>query len=516
MAAVEEVQQILSERQALQARNAQLQQEVEHLKHQLDWFKKQLFGQKSERREGLPAEQLSLGEALQIDVASTPMQTVKAYTRAKGKQPWDQAVEETGLRFDEKVPVKEIRLPNPEIEGLDPSQYEIIGEKITHRLAQSPSAYVVLKYIRTVIKRADTQRISYPSAPAAVLEKSYADVSLLAGILVDKFVSHLPLYRQHQRAQSSGIRLSRATFTHYTHSAIALLEPIVQAQWQSILEGRTLALDETPIKAGVKEKRKLGTGYFWPAMGERNEIVFHYQPTRAQVVVKGLLQGYCGVLLTDGYAAYEHFVEQTEGIVHAQCWAHTRRKFIEAEKVEPDRVAQGLQYVRALYTIEERIRQQGLDPPAIVEERTRHSQPLVHDFFDWVDTQLLETALLQKNPFVKACAYALHRKKALSVFLTDPGVAIDTNHLERSLRPIPMGRKNWLFCWTEVGAKYVGIIQSLLVTCRLQGVDPYTYLVDVLQRIDQHPMSKAHELTPRLWKEKFAASPLRSDLHSGV
>ena len=102
----------------------------------------------------------------------------------------------------------------------------------------------------------------------------------------------------------------------------------------------------------------------------------------------------------------------------------------------------------------------------------------------------------------------------LEVFLADPDVPIDTNHLERALRAIPMGRKNWLFCWTELGAKHVGIIQSLLVTCRLHGIDPYTYLVDVLQRVGQHPASRVAELTPRLWKQHFADNPLRSDLHN--
>ena len=112
----------------------------------------------------------------------------------------------------------------------------------------------------------------------------------------------------------------------------------------------------------------------------------------------------------------------------------------------------------------------------------------------------------------KAASYALTREKALRVFLEYPDVPLDTNHLERAIRPIAMGRKNWLFCWTEIGAKYVGIIQSLLSTCRVQGIDPYTYLVDVLQRIDTHPAKDVALLTPRLWKEHFAANPLRSDI----
>lgn len=136
-------------------------------------------------------------------------------------------------------------------------------------------------------------------------------------------------------------------------------------------------------------------------------------------------------------------------------------------------------------------------------------------FWQWCKQQCQRLDLLPRSPLAKALQYALARLEALQVFLTDPQVPIDTNHLERSLRAIPMGRKNWLFCWTEIGAEQVGVIQSLLVTCRLHGVNPHTYLVDVLQRVGQHPASRVVELTPRLWKKMFANNPLRSDVECG-
>ena len=119
---------------------------------------------------------------------------------------------------------------------------------------------------------------------------------------------------------------------------------------------------------------------------------------------------------------------------------------------------------------------------------------------------------MPSSPFTQALDYVRERRLGLEVFLDDPDVPMDTNHLERALRVIPMGRKNWNFCWTELGAKHVGIVQSLIVTCRLHAIDPYTYLVDVLQRVSQHPAGRVAELTPRLWKQRFAASPLRSDI----
>jgi len=139
----------------------------------------------------------------------------------------------------------------------------------------------------------------------------------------------------------------------------------------------------------------------------------------------------------------------------------------------------------------------------------------VDKFFAWVQACFDEQGLLPTSPMTKALAYARERRLGLEVFLADPDVPVDTNHLERALRAIPMGRKAWLFAWTELGAKHVGIVQSLIVTCRLHGVDPYDYLVDVLQRVGQHPAADVAQLTPRLWKDRFATNPLRSDVHGG-
>jgi len=140
----------------------------------------------------------------------------------------------------------------------------------------------------------------------------------------------------------------------------------------------------------------------------------------------------------------------------------------------------------------------------------------VEEFFEWLKHELVEAALLPTNPFTKAANYPLDRQRGFEVYLSNPDVAIDTNHLERALRSIPMGRKSWLFCWTEVGAEKVGWAQSLIATCALHEVDPYTYLVDVLQRVDTHPYERVDELTPRLWKEHFGDNPMKSMLDRGL
>ncbi len=498
---------------------ASLQEQIEQLKRQLDWFKRQLFGSKSERRPvEIPPEQMSLGEMLnqtgEAQEQQPPQQKINGYTRRTGKDTSQGDANEGGLRFDETVPVELITVQDPAVKGLDPDDYEVIDEKITHRLAQQPSSYVVLKYVREVIKLKETGQIACPPAPAAVLEKSYADVSMLAGLMVDKFLYHLPLYRQHQRLKETGIELSRSVLTYWTHRAAALLEPIFDAQWASALASRVLAMDETPVKAGRIRKGKMRTAYFWPIYGDRDEVVFLYFPSRAHKHVREALKDYQGVLLSDGYDAYSKYAELTLGVILAQCWTHTRRGFVKAEDVEPVLVEIALDYIRQLYDVEAQIRKRGLSGKKKLRYRVEHSKPIVEKFFEWAQQQLLDKALLPTNPLTQALGYALERRTSLEVFLGDPDVPVDTNHLERALRVIPMGRKNWLFCWTEIGAHYVGIIQSLITTCRLQGINPYDYFVDVLQRIDTHPANKVHELTPREWKQRFADNPLRSPLYN--
>lgn len=508
-------QQLQNQAQKLEA----LAQENSQLKRQLAWFQKQLFGRKSEKRLlESPLQETLAG--LFPDAPANPsatVTTVAAHHRSKKAFPGTPA--DSGLRFNEQeVPVKEIDVRVPELCGPNADQFEVIRYEYTYRLAQRRGSYEVLKYKRPILKHKDTQRLISSGAPEHVFAKSIADVSFVVGMLIDKFAYHLPLYRQHQRLKASYIEISRATLTHLVTKAAALLEPIAKAVLASILESALLAMDETPTKAGRKKKQdakrgEMRPGWFWPLCGDREEVYFHFSPSRGAEVVKQLLSGFCGTLLSDGYTAYETYVKTTQKIVHALCWVHTRRYFEKALDDEPMLAHQALDMIGALYAHEEKIREKSLQGEEKQEYRACDSKPIVDKFFLWC-TQLVDRPDLvaTQSPIQDAVKYALKREQGLRVFLTDPEVPLDTNHVERTLRVIPCGRKNWNFSWNELGAHHVGIIQTLLCTCKLQGVDPYVYLVDVLQRVDRHPASRVQELTPRIWKEKFAQNPLRSDI----
>jgi hypothetical protein len=506
---------VRSQAQTIQA----LTQQLSTLTQQLEWFKRQMFGTKSERLRVLEnAQQLALGEVVAQPEALAPRKerVVAAHTRRERQSDAAAVGEAESVPFfdESRVPVETIEVAHPEVGGMSTDQYELIGQKVSYRLAQRPGSYVILKYVRPVIKRHDTQAIIAAPAPQGVIEGSRADVSFLAGLLRDDY--HQPLYRQHRRLEDSGIEVSRPWVTQLSQQSIGLLEPIYDAQFGSIRASRVKTMDETPIKAGRNAHGQMKIAYFWPVYGEHDEICFPFFPSReGENVLRALGREHApgSVLLTDGYAVYASYAEQV-GLIHAQCWSHSRRELFEAEAADPQGVREGLRRIAAIYALEEEIRDKSLTGEIKRLHRLTHSKPHVEAFFGWVDQRLEQQGLAPATPFTKALKDARDRRRELQVFLDDPEVPIDTNHLERALRVIPMGRKNWNFCWTELGAKQVGIVQSLITTCRLHEIDVYTYLVDVLQRVGQHPAARVAELTPRLWKQLFAANPLRSALHT--
>jgi transposase len=491
-------------------------EKITALEHQLEWFRRQYFGQKSERFASEPdPNQLELGQTFPAPAPSAAEhRSIVAHTRRTSRQGGAESGEELKFFDESKVPVQTITLMHADLQGVPADQYEVIGEKVTYRIAQRPGAYHVIAYRRPVVKLKATGQILGLPAPEGVLRNSRADVSFGAGLLMDKFAWHMPLYRQHQRLEACGIKVSRPWLTQLAQALISLLTPIYEAQLASVRTNRVIAMDETPIKAGRSGHGKMHTGYFWPIYGEHDEVCFPFHTSRSADFVYQALSikpAINAVLVTDGYAAYKQYAEKT-GILHALCWSHARRGFFEALTAEPTSAAEALEQIKAMYAVEDEIRDRKLIGEAKQLHRLTHIKPLVELFFEWVDRQLKRQDFTPSNPFIEALNYARKRRVGLEIFLTDPDVPIDTNHLERALRVVPMGRKNWNFCWTELGAKHVGIIQSLIVTCRLHSIDPYIYLVDVLQRISDHPASRVADLTPRLWKQLFSPNPLRSDI----
>ena len=496
---------LFASHEELTTSHEELVKRFEELTIQNAWLCKELFGKRSERRvePSSDARQLFLGEEYKpSETEPTKKTKVAEYERTHRKAEIKFTEEDSRLKFDERVPVKVIEVPHPDIEGLSEDEYEKVGEETCCKLAQLPGSYVVIKYVRPKIKIKDKISTA-PLPPAArVIERGIAEVSFIVGLVIDKFVYGIPLYRQYQRLEASGVYVCRATLTHLVHRAAQILEPVFSSHLGLILLSHVLSMDETKMRAG-RHKGKMHQGYFWGLLGENQEIAFLYSPTRSGKAVQEYLSSFRGTLLTDGYSVYDAMASQYVQIRHAQCWIHARRKFIEAEGIEPEHAKKALGFIRELYAIEQSVSR---------EQRATYALPVVDAYFEWLRECSRTMALLPSNQFLKAVSYSLKREAALRVFLSDPKVSLDTNDLERENKRVAIGRKNYLFFSTEIGAKYGAILQSLVSTCILQGISPYDYLVDVLQRIESHPMSEVSDLTPRCWKEKFQNEPLRSDL----
>ena len=289
-----------------------------------------------------------------------------------------------------------------------------------------------------------------------------------------------------------------------------------EAQRRSVLDGDVVVMDETPFRAGRDPERpgRMRKGWFWPVLGDRDEVVFHYARSRAHRHVPEFLGGFQGTLVSDGYGAYEAYAAaRGKAVEHQSCWIHCRRNFEELKNSHPAMAGEVLDMIGQIYRIEKEIRSK--PPPERLAARRTLTRPVVEGFWQWCGETLDNPELTPRHPIRRAINYAVERKEALEVFLSDPDVPPDTNAVERTLRRVRLGENNWLFSWTEFGARNVGIVNSLLATCQLHGVDCNTWLVDVLQRIGGHPANRVEELTPRRWKELFADNPMTSDADRG-
>lgn len=495
------------------------------LRDQLARYERQQYGRSSEKRrnaataseggasDGAATPDAGEGEPETEKTAEKePQGGVNGRTKDRGD-----AVNGAGLRFGPEAAVIDIDVMPPEIEGLAADEFELISERVCCKLASVPIRHVVLRYHYKKAKIMSSGALVCAPAVEGVFKNSCADVTFVAGMLVDKFAWHLPLYRQHQMLGESGITVNRRSLSGWANRAISLLEPVFEAQCRSVLESSVIVMDETPVRAGRDPGKpgKMKQCYYWPVLGDRDEVVFHFAPSRAHHHVERFLGDFEGTLVSDGYGAYAAYAETRGAAVRQQnCWTHSRRNFEEQLDNHPVLAGEALDLIGGMYGIEKKFRSR--PPPELLVARRAHTRPLVDAFWLWCAQTLGDPALTPKHPIRRAVNYAVERRQSLEVFLDDPLVPIDTNGVERALRRVKLGQKNWLFSWTESGAYNVGIINSLTATCQLLEISPLVYLVDVLQRIDTHPADRIHELTPRLWKEFFADTPMTGSIDMTV
>jgi hypothetical protein len=339
--------------------------------------------------------------------------------------------------------------------------------------------------------------------PSRVIDRGMADASLIAHVIEEKYVNHTPLYRQEKKWQRLGIDIARSTMVGWIGQAADLLSLLHEELLRKIVTAPYLQTDESPFPVmDDEETGKTHRGFVWPLVDVLNRlVVFEYQSGHGRAGPLKMLKGYRGFLQSDAYAVY-NVVSSELGITHLLCWAHVRRRFFEARGNSPVLARRFLEFIGQLYKVESEADSGSLTPLQRQKERWLKSEPVLKQIKDLLDNP--GEVILPKNPIGKAISYALKGWEKLTVFLNDGRLKLDNNLCENIIRPFAIGRKNWLFAGSPQGAQRSAIIYSFTETCRLQEVNFFDWLVDVLPRIMDQPNTRLLELLPQQWKNRRA------------
>ena len=464
------------------------------LQHELFQLKKLVFGSKSERFQPQPASQLALAlNEEQAAVASPlPPQQISYQRRqsaAASKHPGR-------LPLPAHLPRKQIIL---EPQGVDTSLWKKIGQEITEELDYTPCRLFVRQYVRPKYAHPSGAGVVIAELPERPIAKGVAGPALLSHILSSKFINHLPVYRQAQQFQREGVSLAASTINDWIKAACQLLEPLYQVLRGQVVSSDYLQADESPIQVLDKDKKgSTHRGYHWVYHApEQRLVLFDYRRGRGREGPLELLENFTGYLQTDGYVVYEDFADKP-GVILLGCMAHARRKFVEAEKNDPHRAAHVLSQLQKLYALERKKEEGQLEEQAFLALRQEQSVPILQELKAW----LLENyqQVTPKSPIGQAIAYALPRWEKLSVYLQDVRLKIDNNLVENAIRPLALGRKNYLFAGSHEGARRAAMIYSFMGSCKMHQLNPQVWLTDVLERIAVHPVNKLEQLLPGNWK----------------
>jgi transposase len=392
----------------------------------------------------------------------------------------------------------------------------VIGEETSQRLDVVPAQFrVIVTHRPKYACRACEQAVVQAPAPERLIKGGLPTEAMVAYVLVAKYAWHLPLYRQSQMLLAQGLDIKRAILAFWGGYAAAELKPIWLRLRELILTAGKIAVDETVAPVLDPGRGRVKQGYFWAIARDDRPwggtdppaIAYSYAPGRGAVHALKLLDHYCGVVQCDGYAAYKTIAAVPgERITLAFCWAHLRRKFFDIAKGGNAPIAsEALERIAALYVIEKTIRGQGADARRAV--RQERSKPLVVALKAWLELQLVQVS--GKAPIADAIRYALHHWDGLVRFLNDGRIELDTNAVERGIRPLVLNRKNALFAGHDEGAENWACIASLIETCKLTGVDPQAYFTDVLTKlVNLWPASRIDELMPWAWAAERSTNKL--------
>lgn len=483
------VAQLQAQIQTLELKNQKLILELAHLKRikfgvkseALTVEQKQLFEDDAEQDLAAIAAELDEAPASQ----DSPVSRLKPRPRA-GRQPLPEHLERVEIRHE----------PEQCTCGQCQAKLVKIGEDVSEQLDIEPARFFVVRHIRPQYACRRCETITAAPVPAAVIDGGMATPGLLAWVAISKYLDHLPLYRVEQIAARQQVILARSTLSEWIGRIGVALQPLADRLSEKLRQQTSLHADETPVQQLDPGKGKTKRAYLWAyrsndLSGSPPMVVFDYQVSRSGQHAANYLQDWRGTLMVDDYSGYKALF--ANGVREIGCWAHARRKFFELHAAGGNpTAAEALQRIARLYAIEEQAKDQTTAQRA--QLRAQHSQPELQALYDWL--LKLRPNVANGGGLAKAIDYTLRRWPALVHYAETGDLPIDNNPIENAIRPIAIGKKNWLFAGSERAGKRAAAIQSLLATAKLNGIEPSNWLKETLEKLPLWPNSRIDELLP--------------------
>jgi transposase len=492
--------------EALSKKLHSAQQNISMLQHQLEQLLRRVYGRRSER---LDPNQLMF-DHLVLDAIEQPASTPVPVDLPVPQEPKAKPNHTQKRHHPGRIPIPEhlerveIVLDIPEKDKVcqdTGKPLNMIGWEVSEKLEYRPGKLIVNVYKRPKYASPDsTSELGVITAPMPdhPIEKCKADVGLLSYIIVSKFADHLPLYRQDGIFEREGVDIPRATQTSWVIQTYDAIRPLGDELKRAVLESDVIFTDDSIIPLQVKGNGKLKKARLWAYIRGGTDpplTVYDFSHDRSKQRPLDFLEGFKGYVHADAYSGYDELFRK-EGIIEVGCWVHTRRKFDEATSSRPQEATEIMARIAKLYRVEAECAE--MSPAERCKHREQCSRPILNGIFDRLDE--LKIASLPSEPLRKAIDYALNQKEALYRYLEDGRLRPDNNLAENAIRPLALGRKNWLFAASDRGARATALYLGLIQSCKAFSVNPWEYFNDMLRRIMSHPVTRLRELLPDQWE----------------
>lgn len=493
------LEQAFNEASELRKINEILRNEISSLKEQLEWFKRQIFGQKAEKFIDPNDLQLSFEGFENLEKATEEKKELVAAHIRKKRQP-------TGkdkISYPDNLPIERQVIDIPEEEKVCQETGKPlvkIGEDITSKLAHKPGSYFIKQIVRPKYGLPEGDGVLTAPLPESLLDRCQADESLLAEVAVKKFADHLPLYRQAEIMAREEIFISRQLLSQWILAMGAALKPLYMAMLTCVLRSNNIFYDETPLDMLKPGKGKTHQAYMWVIVGGESANpsyrIYDFCTDRCHYNAAKMLKNYHGRLHSDKYGAYETLANKKQ-LTWCPCWSHVRRKFMDAESGDPPFRQWILRKIKYLFMLERIAWTRSCEERLTI--RQEKEVPIIDELIAAVQDKLINGKILPKSKFREALGYFCSLIPHLKNYTRHAWARLDNNIAERAVRPLAIGRKNWLFVGNEAGGEAAATLLSLVQTCRAMEINPRSYLEDVMRRLQSHPANKLDQLLPDQW-----------------